>query len=95
MPIVARKASLKDAEYVTILDSNPTVFNIKGLVFEIDLNPASAGILQAIRQQLLDDDQESLAIGDDSSIQVMQIHRQALLDEEDGILSHDFFDQVL
>ena len=95
MPIVARKTSLKDTEYVAILDSNPTIFDIKGLVFEIDLNPASAGILKAIGQQLLDDDQEPLAIGDDSSIQVMQIHRQVLLDEENGILSYDFFDQVL
>ena len=95
MPIVARKASLKDTEYVTILDSNPTIFDIKSLVFKVYLNPASAGILETIRQQLLDDDQEPLAIGDDPSIQVMQIHRQALLDEENGILSYDFFDQVL
>ena len=68
MPIVTRKASLKDTEYVAILDSNPTIFDIKGLVFEIDLNPASAGILKAIRQQLLDDDQEPLAIGNDGDI---------------------------
>ena len=68
MPIVTRKASLKDTEYVAILDSNPTIFDIKGLVFEIDLNPASAGILKAIRQLLLDDDQEPLAISDDPSI---------------------------
>ena len=68
MPIVAGESPLKDTEYVAILDSNPTIFHIKRLVFEIDLNPASAGILEAIRQQLLDDDQEPLAIGDDPSI---------------------------
>ena len=75
MPIVAGESPLKDTEYVAILDSNPTIFHIKRLVFEIDLNPASAGILEAIRQQLLDDDQEPLAIGDDPSILIMQIHR--------------------
>ena len=68
MPIVAGESPLKDTEYVAILDSNPTIFHIKRLVFEIDLNPASAGILEAIRQQLLDDDQEPLAIGNDGDI---------------------------
>ena len=71
MPIVAGESPLKDTEYVAILDSNPTIFHIKRLVFEIDLNPASAGILEAIRQQLLDDDQEPLAIGDDLLLQIM------------------------
>ena len=68
MPIVAGESPLKDTEYIAILYSNPTIFHIKGLVFEIDLNPASAGILKAIRQQLLDDDQEPLAIGNDGDI---------------------------
>ena len=68
MPIVAGEAPFKDTEYIAIFNSNPTIFDIKGLVIEIDLNPASTGILEAIRQQLFDDDQEPLAIGNDGDI---------------------------
>ena len=68
MPIVAGESPLKDKENISILNYKTTILQIKGLVFEIDLNPASAGILKAIRQQLLDDDQEPLAIGNDGDI---------------------------
>ena len=71
MAIVAGEAPLKDTEDIAIFDSNPAVFYIKGLVFEIDLNSTCTGILEAIGQELLDDDQEPLAIGNDGDIQIM------------------------
>ena len=65
MAIVTGEAPLKDAEDIAIFDSNPAVFYIEGLVFEIDLNSTCTGILEAIGQELLDDDQKPLAIGND------------------------------
>ena len=94
MAIVAGEAPLKDAEDIAIFDPNPAIFYIESLVFKIDLNPTSAGVLEAIGQELLDNDQEPLAIGDDLLLQIMQIHGQVLLDKKEGILADYFFDQV-
>ena len=95
MAIVAREAPLKNTENIAIFDPNPAVFYIKGLVFEIDLNATCASVLEAIGQELLDDDQEPLAVGNDGDIQIMQVHCQVLLDKKEGIFADHFFDQVL
>ena len=71
--IVAGEAPLKDAEDIAIFDPNPAIFYIEGLVFEIDFNSTGAGVLEAIGQELLDDDQEPFAIGDDLILQIMKI----------------------
>ena len=94
MAIVAGEAPLKDTENIAIFDPNPAIFYIESLVFKIDFNPTCAGVLEAIGQELLDDDQEPLAIGDDLLFQIMQIHGQVLLDKKEGILADYFFDQV-
>ena len=60
MAIVTGEAPLKYAEDITIFDSNPAVFYIESLVFEIDLYSTCTGVLEAIGQELLDDDQKPL-----------------------------------
>ena len=95
MAIVTGEASLKDTEDIAIFYPNPAVFYIEGLVFEIDLNATCTGVLEAIGQELLDDDQEPLAIGNDGDIQIMQVHCQVLLDKKEGMFADHFFDQVL
>ncbi len=60
--IVARPA--QDTRRTSYFDPNH-IFFIQSLVFKIDFNPTCAGVLEAIGQELLDDDQEPLAIGDD------------------------------
>ena len=92
--IVAGEAPLKDAKHITIFDPNPAIFYIESLVFKIDFNSTSAGVLEAIGQELLDNDQEPLAIGDDLLIQIMQIHGQVLLDKKEGVFANYFFDQI-
>ena len=95
MAIVAWEAPLKYAEDIAIFDPNPAVFYIEGLVFEIDLNSTCTGVLETIGLELLDDDQEPLAVGNDGDIQIMQVHCQVLLDKKEGIFADHFFDQVL
>ena len=94
MAIIAGEAPLKDAKDIAIFDPNPAIFYIESLVFEIDLNPTCAGVLEAIGQELLDNDQEPLTIGDDLLLQIMQVHGQILLDKKEGILADYFFDQI-
>ena len=94
MAIVAGEAPLKDTEDIAIFDPNPAVFYIEGLVLEIDLNATCAGVFEAIGQELLDDDQKPLAIGNDGDIQIMQVHCQVLLDKKEGMFADYFFDQV-
>ena len=92
MAIVAGEAPLKDTEYIAILDSNPTIFHIKRLVFEIDLNPASAGILQAIGQQLLDEMKNYFISKNCTSIRLLVLsdnkHAIAVY-EKNGFMRHD------
>ena len=71
MAIIAGEAPLKDAKDIAIFDPNPAIFYIESLVFKIDFNSTGAGVLEAIGQELLDDDQEPLAIGDDLLLQIM------------------------
>ena len=95
MAIVAREAPLKNTENIAIFDTNPAVFYIESLAFEIDFNSTCTGILEAIGLELLDDDQKPLAIGNDGDIQIMQVHCQVHLDKKEGIFADHFFDQVL
>ena len=94
MAIVTGEAPLQIRGGHHYFDSNPAVFYIEGLVFEIDLNSTCTGVLEAIGQELLDDDQKPLAIGNDGDIQIMQVHCQVLLDKKEGIFADHFFDQV-
>ena len=48
MAIVAGEAPLKDAKDIAIFDPNPAIFYIESLVFKIDFNSTSAGVLEAI-----------------------------------------------